>query len=74
MHIIPVASQVYRLGSVVVSLALELGINQRPMNVTQHEMIVGSGLGLSQVHEATSSNFWDYEARRAFIGAYVIST
>ncbi|KIW70790.1 hypothetical protein PV04_03030 [Phialophora macrospora] len=70
----PVATQVYRLGSLVVSLAVELGINQKPTSVTQHEIIVGPGSALEQGSEANSSKFWGYEARRAFLGAYTVST
>jgi hypothetical protein len=70
----PVATQVYRLGSLVVSLAVELGINQKPTSVTQHEIIVGPGSALEQGSEAVSSKFWGYEARRAYLGAYTVST
>ncbi|EXJ66187.1 uncharacterized protein A1O5_10803 [Cladophialophora psammophila CBS 110553] len=62
------------LASLVVALAVELGIDQKPMNVTQHDMIIGSNTVLAQTHEAVSSKFWGYEARRAYIGAYTIST
>ncbi|OQU97426.1 hypothetical protein CLAIMM_03358 [Cladophialophora immunda] len=73
-HAYPVATQVYRLASLVVTLAVELGIDQKPMNVTQHDMIVGSSAALAPTNEAVSSKFWGYEARRAYIGAYTIST
>ncbi|OAP61373.1 hypothetical protein AYL99_03576 [Fonsecaea erecta] len=73
-HAYPVATQVYRLASLVVALAAELGIDQKPMNVTQHDMIVGSNITLTQCSEAVSSKFWSYEARRAYMGAYTIST
>lgn len=69
----PVTCQAYRLGSLAVSLAVELGITQRPMNITQHDMIVSSGSAFSQ-NETASSQFWSYEARRAFVGANTIST
>ncbi|KIX96703.1 uncharacterized protein Z520_07422 [Fonsecaea multimorphosa CBS 102226] len=73
-HAYPVATQVYRLASLAVTLAVELGINQKPMNVTQHDMIMGSSAALSQSSETMSSKFWGYEARRAYLGAYTIST
>ena len=53
---------------------MELGIHQKPTNVTQHEMILGVSAGLEHSHEAVSSKFWGYEARRAYIGAFTIST
>jgi hypothetical protein len=54
---------------------MELGITQRPPNsVTQHELLVGYGSVLSQPSETMSTKYWSYEARRAFIGAYVIAT
>ncbi|OCT50483.1 hypothetical protein CLCR_07356 [Cladophialophora carrionii] len=62
------------LGSLVVSLAVELGINQKPTSVTQHEMIVGPGSALEQGNEAMSSKFWGFEARRAYLGAFTVST
>ncbi|OAL30291.1 hypothetical protein AYO20_08769 [Fonsecaea nubica] len=73
-HAYPVATQVYRLASLVVTMAVELGIDQKPMNVTQHDMIVNSGSSLTQSNEVVSSKFWGYEARRAYIGAYNVST
>lgn len=72
-HAYPVATQVFRLGSLVVTLAIELGINQRPMNMTQHEMIVGPSSGLNQSAEPLSLKFWGPEARRAYLGAFTIS-
>lgn len=69
------AYQAYRHASIVMTLAIELGITQRPMSLTQHEMLVGSGSSvLSQPNESLSSKFWGYEARRAFVGAYAISS
>ncbi|ETI23719.1 hypothetical protein G647_05524 [Cladophialophora carrionii CBS 160.54] len=73
-YTVPVATQVYRLGSLVVSLAVELGINQKPTSVTQHEIIVGPGSALEQGSEAMSSKFWGFEARRAYLGAFTVST
>ncbi|KAJ9603318.1 hypothetical protein H2200_012096 [Cladophialophora chaetospira] len=73
-YTVPVATQVFRLGSLIVALAMELGIHQKPTNVTQHEMIVGQSGGLGQNNEDTSSKFWGYEARRAFLGAFTVST
>ena len=73
-YTMPVATQVYRLGSLVVSLAIELGLNRRPTSLTQHEMIIGPGAGLGQANETTVSKFWGYESRRAFLGAYTVST
>ncbi|EXJ62419.1 hypothetical protein A1O7_02854 [Cladophialophora yegresii CBS 114405] len=70
----PVATQVYRLGSLVVSLAVELGLNQKPTSVTQHEIIIGPGSALEQGSEAMSSKLWGFEARRAVLGAYTVST
>lgn len=71
-HSIPVATQVFRLGSLVVSLAIELGINQKPLNdVSQHEMIVGTG---SRHEQSSSSKLPIHEARRAYVGAFVVST
>lgn len=73
-YAMPVTSQAYRLGSLVATMAMELGINQRPMSVTQHDMIVSGNTGFAQTNEVTSSKFWSYETRRVFIGAYIIST
>jgi len=58
----------------IVTMAIELGITQRPMSTTQHEVIVNSTSVLSKTNETVSSKFWNYEARRAFIAAYVVST
>lgn len=44
------------------------------MNVTQHEMIVGPSSGLDQNPEPLSLKFWGPEARRAYLGAFTIST
>ncbi|KIX09385.1 uncharacterized protein Z518_00464 [Rhinocladiella mackenziei CBS 650.93] len=69
----PFAYQAFRHGSLVASLAVELGITQRPMSITQHDIIVNAGAGPPPTNEAMSSKFWCYEARRALAGAYIIS-
>ncbi|KAK4945618.1 hypothetical protein LTR10_015237 [Elasticomyces elasticus] len=68
------SSQPYRLATMIVTMAIELGITQRPMSTSQHEVIVNSTSVLSKSNEIVSSQFWNYEARRAFIAAYVVST
>jgi len=70
----PYLCQAYRIGSLVVNLAIELGLSQRPMNMTQHDMIMNSSFSLHQTNETASTNFWSYEARRALAGAYTVST
>ncbi|EXJ80913.1 hypothetical protein A1O3_07201 [Capronia epimyces CBS 606.96] len=70
----PFANQAYRQASLIATLAIELGITQRPTNMNQHDMIVGSASAFSQTNETVSSKFWSYEARRAYVGTYQIST
>jgi len=67
-------SEGYRLATILVTMAIELGITQKPLSVTQHDLLLNSSSIYPQTNEATSSRFWSYEARRAFIAAHVVST
>lgn len=70
----PFARQAYRLASLAVNLALELGINERPSATTQHQMIVQCPAMPQETSEALSGDIWSHDVRRAYIGAYTLST
>lgn len=67
-------SGAFRLATVLVTMAVELGITQRPLTVTQHEVLLNSCSMYAQTNEGTPSKFWNFEARRAFIATHIIST
>ncbi|KAK5212266.1 hypothetical protein LTR47_007185 [Exophiala xenobiotica] len=73
-YTITFSSEGYRLATILVTMAIELGITQKPLTVTQHDLLLNSSSIFPQTNEATSSKFWSYEARRAFIAAHIIST
>lgn len=70
----PFARQAYRLASLAVNLALELGINERPSTTTQHQMIVQCPAMPQETSEALSGDMWSHDVRRAYVGAYTVST
>lgn len=58
----------------IVTMAIELGITQRPMSISQHEVLVNTTSVLPKPKEAVASKFWNSEARRAFVAAYAVSS
>ncbi|KAL7936847.1 hypothetical protein V8C35DRAFT_293977 [Trichoderma chlorosporum] len=69
----PHKGHIYRLLRLVENLAIELGITQRPMRLTQHEVILKSATKEYSITPNISAEFGTYEARRAYIGAYFYS-
>ncbi|KIW20641.1 hypothetical protein PV08_01218 [Exophiala spinifera] len=67
-------SGAFRMASTLVTMAMELGITQSPLTVTQHEVLMNSNSIYPQSNEGTPSKFWNFEARRAFIATFIIST
>lgn len=55
-------------------MALDLGINEKPSSLTQHQMILQSNLIPRETSEAISDDVWSHEVRRAYAGAYALST
>ena len=64
----------YRVSSLAVTMAIELGLNRRPMVTTQHELIMNPNSGLTNSSETSQSRLRSHEAYRAYLGAYALST
>ncbi len=71
-YTMPFSPQAYRLASLVVTMALELGINERPSEMTQHQVIVQSS-SLSGPSRLGSEHSWSHEIGRAYVGAATVS-
>jgi hypothetical protein len=64
----------YRFASLAVTMALDLGLDRRPNSATQHDMIMNSTSSSAEPHDSSTPKCWSHEARRAFLGAYSLST
>ncbi|KAH8692043.1 hypothetical protein BGW36DRAFT_464621 [Talaromyces proteolyticus] len=62
-----------RLLAIAVSIAIELGINRRPLVNEKEQVAVKFSSTLSHGLRNSGPDFWSLEARRAFIGCYVLS-
>ncbi|OJJ33429.1 hypothetical protein ASPWEDRAFT_174836 [Aspergillus wentii DTO 134E9] len=66
--------QAYRLASLCVTMIFDLGLNRKPLRgTTQHDLILNSKPESEHVAHQTPG-FWSHEARRALVGAYILST
>lgn len=69
----PFNAQAYRLASLAVNMALELGINERPSDATQHQMLMQQSGLASESSRLTPEDSLTHEVRRAYLGAYGVS-
>ena len=63
----------YRVASLAVTMAIELGLNRRPLNATQHELILNPNSGMTHSSEMSQSKLRSHEAYRAYLGASALS-
>ena len=68
------SQQAYRFSSIAVTLLIDLGLHRRPRGPTNHERIVDSLARDIRANPTTFPKFWSHDARRAFLGTYVLST
>lgn len=73
-HMKPETQQVYRLAAVAAAVAVDLGLNRRPRKSQQQQMNVESITTNPQGMTPTGPDYWNVEARRAYLGCYYIAT
>lgn len=72
-HISDFNTEAWRPASMIVALAMELGIGERPTEMTQHQMIM-QGSALSRDSSiAFREGGLSHELKRAYAGAYLVS-
>ncbi|KAI9836986.1 MAG: hypothetical protein M1819_000635 [Sarea resinae] len=73
-HISPSMQQCYRLTALAVAIAVDLGLNRRPRKSEKQKMCIESHALFAQGLTPAGPDFWNREARRAFIGCYALSS
>jgi hypothetical protein len=64
--------EAYRIASVIVNLTIEMGLNERPSEMTQHQILLQkSSLSLGQAPFANNGS--NHELKRVLAGAYQVS-
>ncbi|KAF5644108.1 multidrug resistance [Fusarium sp. NRRL 52700] len=74
LHIAPKTQQAYRLASIAASIAVEFGITQRPGKNKHQQLNVETFNESPKGLSAVDAEFWDLDARRAYLGCYQITT
>jgi hypothetical protein len=70
----PGARSMYRFVALAMTMALDLGLDRKPSNTTQHDMIMNSTPRSAELRDLSTPKSWSHEATRALVGAYTLSS